>query len=40
MEPQYEADPFQRLTVSIPTGLVVTFYPETFLGNQLDLNIS
>ncbi|CAF0831903.1 unnamed protein product [Rotaria sp. Silwood1] len=31
-EPQYEAEPFQRLTISIPTGLVVTYYPETFLG--------
>ncbi|CAM4745848.1 unnamed protein product [Rotaria magnacalcarata] len=31
-EPQYEAEPFQRLTVSIPTGLVVTYYPETFIG--------
>ncbi|CAF3921090.1 unnamed protein product, partial [Rotaria magnacalcarata] len=30
-EPQYEAEPFQRLTVSIPTGLVVTYYPETFI---------
>ncbi|CAF4384534.1 unnamed protein product [Rotaria sp. Silwood2] len=31
-EPQYEAEPFQRLTISIPTGLVLTYYPETFLG--------
>ncbi|CAF0822833.1 unnamed protein product [Adineta ricciae] len=31
-EPQYEPEPFQRLTISIPTGLVVTYYPETFLG--------
>ncbi|CAF4641723.1 unnamed protein product [Rotaria socialis] len=34
-EPQYEAEPFQRLTISIPTGLVVTYYPETFLGVKL-----
>ena len=32
MEPQYDVNPFQRLTVSIPTGLVVTYYPDTFLG--------
>ncbi|UJR27796.1 hypothetical protein I4U23_009067 [Adineta vaga] len=31
-EPQYDPEPFQRLTISIPTGLVVTYYPETFLG--------
>ncbi|CAF0734574.1 unnamed protein product [Rotaria sordida] len=31
-EPQFEPEPFQRLTISIPTGLVVTYYPETFLG--------
>ncbi|CAF1080181.1 unnamed protein product [Adineta steineri] len=31
-EPQYDPEPFQRLTISIPTGLVVTFYPETFNG--------
>ncbi|CAF0871920.1 unnamed protein product, partial [Didymodactylos carnosus] len=31
-EPQFTINPFQRLTVSIPTGLVITYYPETFVG--------